>query len=542
MAPLLSTPLLRTQSDRRLAALAADGHDRAFEAIVERYRRPLQRYLRRLLSEALAEDVLQATFVRAWQALRAGTEVRDLRPWLYRIAHNQALNTLRAAGAALPRGDRGAPGRRASRPRSSAARSCARRCTGSRRCPSASARRSSRVAVADRPHADVAARAGHERRRAAPAAAARAHDAARRGDGADALPADDVAGRRPGGHGRARRRGRRRRRRRGRGASRPAPRCWRPERWWRAAPRCASDHAAGAREGGAASPRRPSARPLRGGPRRHGPAATPTTRRATRAGRSAATPHGLRQRAGRRRALQLRPRGDELAVAASSGSSGSAPAVGSGSRRRRAGSGADGSGETGSSGSGQGVGSGHGSRERLLRQGLLGHGQLRRGGARRRATDAPRRLDAGARLHRALQVNQAQRDQDRERRAQPGEVRRARTRAARTPATTGPGRRRAAPAAVTRRRRRAHRPPVQRRRRQGHGRRRDRVRVRGAPDADRRRASPAPPARPATARCGDDDDDGDHRRRADDGNHDDGDRGRRRATRTTVSRAATPAS
>jgi RNA polymerase sigma factor (sigma-70 family) len=103
MAPMLSTPLLlRTQSDRRLVKLAADGHDRAFEVIVERYRRPLQRYLRRLLSEALAEDVLQASFVRAWQAMRAGSDVRDLRPWLYRIAHNQALNTLRAAGAALP--------------------------------------------------------------------------------------------------------------------------------------------------------------------------------------------------------------------------------------------------------------------------------------------------------------------------------------------------------------------------------------------------------------------------------------------------------
>src|SRR5512132_416077 len=102
MTPLLSTPLLRAQSNRRLTALAGNGHDRAFEEIVERYRRPLQRYLRRLLSEALAEDVLQATFVRAWQALRAGTEVRDLRPWLYRIAHNQALNALRAAGSALP--------------------------------------------------------------------------------------------------------------------------------------------------------------------------------------------------------------------------------------------------------------------------------------------------------------------------------------------------------------------------------------------------------------------------------------------------------
>jgi RNA polymerase sigma factor (sigma-70 family) len=97
MTPLLSNQLLRTQSDARLTALVAAGHDHAFEAIVERYRKPLSRYLRRLLSEPLAEDVLQATFVRAWQALTAGTDVHELRPWLYRIAHNQAVNALRAA-------------------------------------------------------------------------------------------------------------------------------------------------------------------------------------------------------------------------------------------------------------------------------------------------------------------------------------------------------------------------------------------------------------------------------------------------------------
>ncbi|MDP9346712.1 MAG: sigma-70 family RNA polymerase sigma factor, partial [Actinomycetota bacterium] len=97
MTPLLSSGLLATQSDARLLALAAAGHDRAFEAIVERYRRPLGRYLRRVLSGPLAEDVLQATFVNAWTSLRRGTEVRDLRPWLYRIAHNQAVNALSRA-------------------------------------------------------------------------------------------------------------------------------------------------------------------------------------------------------------------------------------------------------------------------------------------------------------------------------------------------------------------------------------------------------------------------------------------------------------
>src|SRR5215218_4467649 len=101
MTPLLSSALLRAQSDERLVALAAAGHDRAFEAIVERYRRPLLRFLRRLLSDTLAEDVVQATFINAWSSMRAGTEVRDLRPWLYRIAHNAAINALKKVGEAM---------------------------------------------------------------------------------------------------------------------------------------------------------------------------------------------------------------------------------------------------------------------------------------------------------------------------------------------------------------------------------------------------------------------------------------------------------
>jgi RNA polymerase sigma factor (sigma-70 family) len=158
MTPLLSTPLLRAQSDRRLTALAAAGHDRAFEEIVERYRRPLQRYLRRLLSEALAEDVLQATFVRAWQALRVGTEVRDLRPWMYRIAHNQALNALRAAGSALPE----TPGVLAVSTEVEVERREELRETldGIGALPDRQRAALLAVAVADRPHADVAAELG----------------------------------------------------------------------------------------------------------------------------------------------------------------------------------------------------------------------------------------------------------------------------------------------------------------------------------------------------------------------------------------------
>src|SRR5215207_2049877 len=96
--PSPSSVLLRTQSDERLVALARDGHERAFEAIVERYRGALLRASRRYLPDARAEDALQQAYIAAWSALQRGDEVRDLRAWLYRIVHNTALNQLRVSG------------------------------------------------------------------------------------------------------------------------------------------------------------------------------------------------------------------------------------------------------------------------------------------------------------------------------------------------------------------------------------------------------------------------------------------------------------
>jgi RNA polymerase sigma factor (sigma-70 family) len=96
MSPRISIRLLATQSDQRLVALAREGHERAFEALVHRYRRPLLRYARRMrLSEARAEDVLQQAFMQSWIALSGGASVNDVRSWLYRIVHNVAVNAMR---------------------------------------------------------------------------------------------------------------------------------------------------------------------------------------------------------------------------------------------------------------------------------------------------------------------------------------------------------------------------------------------------------------------------------------------------------------
>lgn len=90
--------LLRTQTDARLVTLARGGHEPAFEAIVERYRRPLLRAARRVLPASRAEDAVQQAFLAAWRALERGDEVRELRPWLYRIVEHTALNALRVRG------------------------------------------------------------------------------------------------------------------------------------------------------------------------------------------------------------------------------------------------------------------------------------------------------------------------------------------------------------------------------------------------------------------------------------------------------------
>lgn len=101
MSPLaLSLRFLQAQPDGRLVALAREGHEPAFEALVRRYRNELLAYCRRLQPQSgAAEDALQQTLLQAWRALSAGAEVREIRPWLYVIARNVTLNHLRAVVA-----------------------------------------------------------------------------------------------------------------------------------------------------------------------------------------------------------------------------------------------------------------------------------------------------------------------------------------------------------------------------------------------------------------------------------------------------------
>ncbi len=74
---------------------AVAGDEAAFTVLVERHRRALHGYRRRMLiSSERAEDALQETLLRAWRARSTFAGRATFRTWLYRIATNACLNEM----------------------------------------------------------------------------------------------------------------------------------------------------------------------------------------------------------------------------------------------------------------------------------------------------------------------------------------------------------------------------------------------------------------------------------------------------------------
>lgn len=71
-------------------AALADKH--AFSELVERYRYPLLRYIRRLgiTDEDAATDILQETFIKTYVNLNDYDQLLSFSSWIYRITHNEA--------------------------------------------------------------------------------------------------------------------------------------------------------------------------------------------------------------------------------------------------------------------------------------------------------------------------------------------------------------------------------------------------------------------------------------------------------------------
>jgi RNA polymerase sigma factor (sigma-70 family) len=86
----------RLLSDDRLARRAVGGDERAFAAIFRRYHQSLYRFCLAIVGNPEdAQDALQNTMIKVLRALPGEERKIELKPWLYRIAHNESIDLLR---------------------------------------------------------------------------------------------------------------------------------------------------------------------------------------------------------------------------------------------------------------------------------------------------------------------------------------------------------------------------------------------------------------------------------------------------------------
>jgi len=82
-------------SDRALVARTVAGDSHAFELLVVKYQRRIQRLIGRMVRDVdLVEDIAQETFIRAYRALHQFRGDAQFYTWLYRIAVNTAKKAL----------------------------------------------------------------------------------------------------------------------------------------------------------------------------------------------------------------------------------------------------------------------------------------------------------------------------------------------------------------------------------------------------------------------------------------------------------------
>lgn len=75
---------------------ARAGAQPAFREIVRRYERPVRSLIARMVRDpALAEDLAQDTFLKAFRNLAGFDSTRKFSSWLFRIAHNTAIDAIR---------------------------------------------------------------------------------------------------------------------------------------------------------------------------------------------------------------------------------------------------------------------------------------------------------------------------------------------------------------------------------------------------------------------------------------------------------------
>jgi RNA polymerase sigma-70 factor, ECF subfamily len=89
---------LRTLSDEELMGRIAQGDEPAFEDLVHRHQKRILNLIYRFIGDRIqAKDVAQEVFLRVWRAAKDYKAGAKFTTWVYRIAANLCLDTLKSA-------------------------------------------------------------------------------------------------------------------------------------------------------------------------------------------------------------------------------------------------------------------------------------------------------------------------------------------------------------------------------------------------------------------------------------------------------------
>ena len=87
---------LAVVADCDLVTRAVAGREDGFEELVRRYQRPIAAYVYRMVGDyEAALDVTQEVFIKVYNSLRRYRSEFKFSTWIYRIAHNSAVDHLR---------------------------------------------------------------------------------------------------------------------------------------------------------------------------------------------------------------------------------------------------------------------------------------------------------------------------------------------------------------------------------------------------------------------------------------------------------------
>jgi len=87
---------LENLTDEKLVELIRTQNQELYSTIIRRYQQKISHYLRKFVhNHDELEDVLQDVFIKAFRNLNDFDKSKRFSPWIYRIAHNEALNFLK---------------------------------------------------------------------------------------------------------------------------------------------------------------------------------------------------------------------------------------------------------------------------------------------------------------------------------------------------------------------------------------------------------------------------------------------------------------